>query len=227
MLNPFLSSKEYAKIGIELVRQKKGGLDITPGFDNIFRAYLECPWHKVHTVILGQDVYFTKNKDKTYVADGIAFSARECSEPPSILNSIFEAIDTSVYNGDYTTTAVYNHNRKEATWDLNRWARNGILLINCSYTTVVGTPGSHMALWKPFTEFVLKLLNDRKDSLGIVLMGPEAQSYETVFTNLSHHTFECEHPATALYKQRKWNHRDVFADLTKFQKKTNNITIDW
>lgn len=228
-LGPFLSSNEYKKIGAEIMRQKNQGIDITPGLENMFRAYKECPWHSLHTVILGQDVYPGKNKDGTYIADGIAFSARENSDPPPSLNSILEAIDNSVYTPEdnWTPCSVFNQERMEATWDLQAWAKQGILMINCAYTTVVSRPNEHINIWKPFTENVIELINNVKDSVGWVFMGTHAREYAKTITNSTHMVFQCEHPAAALYKGRKWEHNNVFKDLTYFQKTKNNITINW
>lgn len=226
-LDPFLSSIEYARIGVELTRQMKEGIEITPGFGNIFRAFKECPWDKVHSVILGQDVYPGRNKDKTLIADGIAFSAKENATPPKSLNGILEAIDQQVFDGEYTLTTVMNYDRMEPTWDLKRWSNQGILLINCALTTVVSQPGAHLTLWQPFTKYVLEMLNERKDSLGIVLMGSHARAYKSLFKNETHCILECEHPAAALYKKRKWDSNNVFCDLTDFQSRVNNIRINW
>lgn len=229
LLRPILSSNEYKRIGTEILKQKKAGIEITPGFDNMFRAYKECPVHKLHSVIIGQDVYPGRNKDGTMIADGIAFSAMENSDTPPSLNSILEAIDTDVYKDDdqWCPTAVYNHARMEATWDLKPWANDGILLINCAYSTVVGRPNDHIPIWKPFTEFVVKMLNEKKDSLGFILIGSHAKSHRALITNPTHGVFQCEHPAAAMYKKRKWEHNNVFSSLTDFQKKTNNIKIKW
>lgn len=227
VLSPFLASSRYYQIGAELKRQKEEGIDITPGFENIFRAFKECPMYKLHSVIIGQDVYPGKNKDGTFVADGIAFSANQCAKAPASLNSIQEAIDTSVYNGEYMPVATYNHERDEATWDLKYLANDGMLLINCAYTTIAGRPNEHIPLWKPFTEFLISTLNEKRDGLGIIMMGSQARSHKGLITNPTHVVFECEHPAAAMYKKRKWEHNDVFAALTDYQKRTNNITINW
>jgi len=228
LLDSFLHSKEYKFIGQELVRQKSlKNVEITPKFSDIFRAFLECPYWKMSTLILGQDVYPNKNPNGTYVADGIAFSAKENKSVPVSLQFIHDAIDESVYNGDYAPMCTFNHDTNECTHDLKYLANSGILLVNCAYTTIVGAPGAHLTLWAPFTKFLISAINEHKDSIGVILIGTSAKSYKPLFTNKTFKILECEHPAAALYKKRKWEHNNVFKDLTDWHKKTNNIQINW
>ncbi len=226
-LRPLLLSKEYMNLGKELTKQKKSGIDITPGFENIFRAFKECPMSKLHTIILGQDVYVTKNGDGSYTADGIAFSSNTSTRCPTVLNSIQQAIDDDIFQGDYSPTATWDYETQSAVWDLKTWAEQGILLLNCSLTSVVGRQNEHMNLWAPFINFVIQETTCRKDSLGIILMGTHAKDKRTLITNRSHFVTFCEHPNAAMYGNRRWNHNNVFSELNDFQKKFNNITIKW
>ncbi len=226
-LAPILSSEEYYKIGLQLKNQYEQGVPITPGFSNIFRAFKECPLHTLHTIIIGQDVYHTKTKDGEFVADGIAFSSNTSTIPPPSLNSIYEAIDQDIFSGEYDPPLMWDPTVNEAVCDLKRWSRQGILLINCAFTTVVGNPGAHIELWRPFTERLIAQITDHKDSLGMILMGAQAKSLRSLVKNDTHFVAMCEHPSAALHHNRRWNHYSVFSALDKFQKHKNNITIKW
>ena len=226
-LDPFLQSKEYEKIGATLINQATQGVPITPGFKNIFKAFKECPWHILHTIIIGQDAYSTMTEDGDFVGDGIAFSSNTSKAAPPFLESIFEAIDTDIYQGDYTPVFTWSNQLKHTVCDLSPWAHQGILLLNCSLTTIVGKPGEHLDIWRPFIQYVIKQVTDRRDSLGIVLLGSEANALRPIITNDTHFVGICEHPAAAQFYNRSWKHNSVLGALDKFHKNKNNITIKW
>lgn len=226
-LDPFLRSKAYYDIGVELKRQTDMGIEISPGYQNIFRAFKECPWHTLHTIIIGQDSYYTKTPDGDLVADGIAFSAKCSTTPPPSLNLIHEAISDSIFDGDYAPPCSWNPELSEVTYDLTTWARQGMLLINCGMTTIVGRSNEHINLWSPFVQHVVKHVTDRRDNLGIVLIGNHAKALRPLITNDTHFVGMVEHPAAALYSKRRWEHQNVFSALDKFHKVHNNIKIEW
>lgn len=227
-LMPLFTSKEYKFIGTYLQDLEKQGVRVTPSLKHVFRAFAECPWHSLHTIILGMDPYPGVNSDGTVIADGLAFSARDSEDAPKSLNSIYEAIDTSVFGGYYTPRGSWNHERDCIAHGLMHWARNGVLLLNCALTTEVGNSKKHMNLWRPFVEYVIHDTCRRRDNLGVVLMGADARDFKKyVQKNDTHQIFECEHPAAASYKNRSWVHNDVFHNLTEFQQRVNNIKIDW
>lgn len=227
-LYPFLSSKDYEHIGRTLTLQKNNKISITPKFDSIFRAFKECPFYKLHTIIIGQEPYIDKTEDGELVADGIAFSSRNSNNPPPHLDLILDAIDQSVYpDGTWCPTSVFSHDLNKAGWDLNHWSRQGILLLNMSMTSVVKLHGMHIGLWRPFIDFVINKITNRKDSLGIILMGEEAKKLLPIIQNPHCATFTCEHPAAAQFYKRAWKHENVFSRLTAFQKEQNNIQIKW
>lgn len=226
-LAPFLHSMDYYNIGATLKSQTDQGIEITPGYENIFRAFKECSWYQLHTIIIGQDVYCNRNKDGDLVADGIAFSANNCVDPPSNLNAIYNAIGDSVYGGNYEPISSWNPMISEATYDLKHWAKQGILLLNCSLTTIVGRSNEHLNLWKPFINYVIKNVTDRRDNLGIIMMGNHAQALRPLITNNSHFVAMIEHPQKAEFEKRSWKHENAFWALDMFHKSENNVKIQW
>lgn len=217
LLNEFLVSEEYKTICKAILKDETSGFRVTPEYKNIFRAFLECPYYSIHTVIIGTDVYDNRTKNGNLVADGIAFSAKDSITCPKPLNFIYEAIDQNLFEGKYDPKHGF---------DLKPWANQGILLINCGLTTAVGHIGRHITLWKPFIQFLIKKLCENKDSLGIILMGNYAKEHRKSFTNKTYGIFECENPLAAVYRKGKWEHNNVFSDLVEFHKK-NNIKIQW
>lgn len=219
-LQEFLESKDFKSLGKELISLSKN-VAITPKFEDTFRAFKHCPWNKLHTVILGMDPYPGVNKDGSFVADGIAFSSKYSITCPKSANYILEAIDQDVYDG---TNYMIGTN-----WNFEKWAEQGVLLLNCALTFPIGgKAGAHIELWSTFIAHVLKKINKHKDNVGIILMGAYAKAFKPIFTNDTFMITSCEHPSRANYNPgKKWNHENVFKQLTAYHKTMNNIEIKW
>lgn len=220
LFSPFLSSEEFKNINIQLRRLVVKGVEVTPSFNEIFRAFKECPLERFHTLIMGMDAYYTKNPDGSLVADGIAFSAKRSIKPPKSLEIIYSAIDEDIYQG-------WGYHLTEGDNDLKRWANQGILLLNASLSTVVGSSGAHMAIWYPFIKYVCKRINETKDSIGVILMGRNAQEFRPLLDNPTYRVLSCEHPVAASYRNGKWDYNHCFSQISEFQRKQNNINIIW
>jgi uracil-DNA glycosylase len=215
ILSPFLFSEEFRKIEVGL---KKDYKYLTPDPNNIFRAFKETDPLTMHTLILGQDPYPGMTQQQLPVADGLAFSSQNSPTCPKALETILRAIDESVYmNWGYHLTDSY---------DLSRWANNGILLLNCALTTRLGSSGTHFALWEPFTVYVMEQINKRFDNLGIILMGSEARRYKQLLTNPTYYIQEISHPSSASYRGEKWDHKNCFKNLQDYHIK-NKINLIW
>lgn len=128
-----------------------------PERTDIFRALTLTPPSKVQVVILGQDPYHGFGQ-----AHGLAFSVRQGTPAPPSLRNIFKELKNDL-NIERTNT------------DLSDWAKQGVLLLNTALTVEDGKPGSHMALWEPFTDNVIKTLSQTKKQTVFVLWGAFAQ----------------------------------------------------
>src|SRR6478609_7852053 len=142
VLRDHLQSESFRDIGRSLRGIYKSGKELTPRFPDTFRAFKECPFRNLHTIILGMDPYPGKVSNEQCVADGIAFSSRDSVTCPKSLNYILEAIDRDVYKGEgYKLTDSF---------DLKRWSNQGILLLNCALTLPLKEKaGAHIGLWHP------------------------------------------------------------------------------
>jgi uracil-DNA glycosylase len=220
-LSPFLNSEKFISIGKELSYQSKQLKEITPSFTNIFRAFKECSWERIHTVILGMDPYGGKIGNE-YIADGIAFSSRTSKTCPASLNHIIRAIEESILNGE-----SYDLN-KYPNYDLTRWSNQGILLINCALSLPLKEKaGTHIPLWTPFITEVLSIINKHKDCIAIGLMGAHAKKYRSLLTNESFAIYESDHPASAVYRGGVWKHNNILSSIDGYHKFKNNIIIKW
>lgn len=129
------------------------------GSDLLFKAFRTTPISKVKVVILGQDPYH----DGSY--DGFAFSnkGKEISNISPSLRNIFAEIKQTVYPNetDPYSSGILNP-------DLERWAKQGVLLINTAHTVRKGWAGSHTGAWKPFTIKVIQTLLEYSEDSKIV-----------------------------------------------------------
>ncbi len=189
-LKDILTSDYFTKLGqhIAALRDK---VEIYPKSEWVFRAFKLTPYEDVKVIILAMDPY-NSGPDQ---ADGLAFSNSEARYvSPSVRNIMKEVEDEfPEWKGSI------EHGR--LGWvDLRRWAKQGVFLYNTALTVEKNKAGSHIKLWKPFTKEVIKALN-RKHDLVWILMGNEAQKFESLIVNPSHAVLKCAHPAAESYRK--------------------------
>lgn len=151
-----------------------------PRKDEIFKALNACPIENVKVVILGQDPYPTKGH-----ANGLCFSVNQSVKPfPKSLMNIFKEIESDLgkplpENGD-----------------LNRWAEQGVLLLNTVLTVHEGQPDSHAGLgWELFTDSVIRQLNAHKKGIVYLLWGAKAQQKGVFVSDADNLVLKTAHPS--------------------------------
>jgi uracil-DNA glycosylase len=132
---------------------------IFPSENSIFKAFNECKFDHVKVVIIGQDPYPTRGH-----ANGLCFSVDEEVKPfPKSLVNIFKEIEF-----DLGIPFPLNGN-------LERWAKQGVLLLNSVLTVREGEAGSHAKKgWECFTDEVITQLNAKKQNVVYLLWGSKA-----------------------------------------------------
>lgn len=166
-------------LNIEISRAQANKECIFPKRNDIFRIFKECEINNIKVVILGQDVYHSSPDQ----ANGIAFSVNEgVKYPPSLKNIHKELLMC------YPDTEIRG--------DLSHWVKNGVFLLNCSLTVLQGKPGSHIHIWKNFTDDVIKVINEYGNK-GIVfcLWGKFGESKEHLIDSSRHNVLKCSHPS--------------------------------
>lgn len=212
-LSPFLMSNEFLKIGKHLKHLTNLGYNITPSFDDMFRAFKECPYKDLKVVILGQDPYPQKG-----VADGIAFSARNhLLDPPASFKLMVNAIEKEVYGG-----FAIGFNEEYATADLVRWCKQGVLLVNTALSTIVGETNKHGELWTPFIAYLLQTLRDDNQGLVYILLGTEAKKWKHFINTKSNHLLTASHPASVTYNGKGvWDSEGIFLKTNELLEQMN------
>ena len=183
VLEEYLDTKDFSNLTLELFKERRN-YTVYPekGSDLLFKAFRTTPLSKVKVVILGQDPYH----DGSY--DGFAFSNREKIRlSPSLVN-IFKEVESDVFDG-------LNLNPDPS---LERWAKQGVLLINTAHTVRKGEPGSHIHLWNMFTGRVIHALTNNNKPLVWMLWGSKAKRVadaEYLKKYKTNHVLTAAHPS--------------------------------
>lgn len=142
----------------EAVRAEYGAHHVYPPGDRIFAAFDQTPFEDVRVVIVGQDPYHGPGQ-----ANGLAFSVNPgVALPPSLLN-IFKEIHAE------TGAPI------PTDGNLERWASQGVLLLNSGLTVREHEPKSHAMLgWHRLTDAVIELLSAQREHIVFMLWGSDA-----------------------------------------------------
>lgn len=183
---------------------------IHPDMYDIFNALKWTSYSDVKVVIFGQDPYHGENQ-----AHGLAFSVQKgVAIPPSLLN-IYKELNAEL--GCYIPNNGY----------LEKWARQGVLLLNASLTVRDGLANSHRNVgWEIFTNCVTEKLNQRKDPIIFMLWGSNAKEKEPVITNKNHYILKTVHPSP-LSAHRGFFGCGHFKKANEILKGLGKTEIDW
>ena len=161
-----------------LVEEKKKYTLYPPG-RLIFNAFQRTPFDRVKVVILGQDPYHGKGQ-----AHGLCFSVPQgIPKPPSLVN-IFKELQADL------SIAIPEHGT------LDKWADQGVLLINATLTVRDSQAGSHQKHgWETFTNRVIEVVSQEKSGVVFLLWGRFAQAKESLIDSNKHLILKSAHPS--------------------------------
>jgi len=210
-------SAYWKRIGKEIA-QERGIYTIYPekGSDLLFKAFRTTPLSKVKVVILGQDPYH----DGSY--DGFAFSNRESLRISPSLKNILKEVEDDVHNG-------FQLNQSP---ELERWAEQGVLLINTAHTVRKGDPGSHLEYWKEFTKQVVLLLLKQDRHVVWMLWGNKARDvvaeldWSNIIQDNKHLILRSPHPSPFSAHTGFFGNKH-FSQANKFLEDGQQRSISW
>src|SRR5690554_2240619 len=193
--------KEYFKSLTTFIREEYAGKTIYPPAKLIFNAFNGCPFDEVKVVIVGQDPYHEPGQ-----AHGLCFSVNEgVPIPPSLLN-IYKEL-----KNDLSKPVPVSGN-------LERWAGQGVLLLNATLTVQAHRAGSHQGKgWEEFTDAAITHLARERDHLVFILWGAYAQRKGASIDANRHLVLKSPHPSPLS------SHRGFFGN--KHFSKTNSYLV--
>ena len=190
----------FASLVRFLHQEKAAGKIIYPPGGEIFRAFDLTPVDKVKVVILGQDPYHGPGQ-----AMGLSFSVRDGIPAPPSLKNIFKEIEDDI--------GV----RMSGSTNLEKWARQGVLLLNSVLTVQASCPTSHSSIgWQQFTDAVIRYLSDNRSGIVFLLWGRYAAEKAALIDASRHHVLIAAHPSPLA--------RGAFFGCRHFSK-TNSILV--
>ncbi|GHT57353.1 uracil-DNA glycosylase 2 [Bacteroidia bacterium] len=164
---------------VNFVKQEYATTTVFPPAKLIFNAFDQCPFDKVKVVILGQDPYHGIGQ-----AHGLCFSVNDGVRfPPSLVN-IFKEISDDLAAPTPTSG------------NLERWAQQGVLLLNATLTVRAHLAGSHQGKgWETFTDAAIRILAEERENIVFLLWGSYAQRKGMVIDPEKHKILKAVHPS--------------------------------
>lgn len=199
----------YQKLRILLIKEYKEET-IYPDMGEIFTALKLTPYKDVRVLILGQDPYHGRGQ-----SHGLAFSVKKGVRTPPSLRNMFKELNSDlglpIPNNGY----------------LEKWARQGVLLLNTSLTVREGQANSHKKIgWEIFTDRIIQALNERQEPIVFILWGNNAKTKEEYITNKNHFIIKSVHPSP-LSASRGFLGSKPYSKTNDFLKSIGEKEIDW
>ena len=195
----------------EFLRQEYSSQRVFPPGKLIFNAFDTCSFDDTRVVILGQDPYHGEGQ-----ANGLAFSVADgITKPPSLVN-IFKEIQDDLGKP------------VPKSGNLERWASQGVMLLNSTLTVRAGQAGSHQGHgWETFTDAVIKLISDEKQNVVFMLWGAYAQKKGSVIDGKKHLVLKSKHPSPMAAQWGGWFGNKHFSQANEYLESNGLKPIEW
>ncbi|WP_343486827.1 uracil-DNA glycosylase [Allomuricauda sp. d1] len=203
--------KPYFQQLAEFVRQEYRQYTCYPKGKDIFSAFDHCTFHDTKVVIIGQDPYHGPNQ-----ANGLCFSVKDgIPHPPSLVN-IFKEIKVDV-GVPYPKSG-----------NLERWAEQGVLLLNATLTVRAHQAGSHQNKgWETFTDGVIRTVSDTLEGIVFLLWGGFAKKKAVLINQSKHHILTSGHPSPLSANRGLWFGNQHFSKANQLLRGMGKEEINW
>lgn len=203
--------KEYFQNLVAFVKEEYTQHTCYPKGKDIFAAFDISSFEDTQVIIIGQDPYHGPGQ-----AHGLSFSVQEnIPIPPSLFN-IYEEIkqDLGITHPGHG--------------DLQRWAKQGVLLLNAVLTVRAHQAGSHQNKgWEKFTDAVIDVLNKEKENLVFMLWGGYAKKKGARIDRQKHLVLESGHPSPLSANRGYWFGNKHFSKCNEYLEAHGKKSIDW
>lgn len=203
--------KNYFHSLISFVKSEYLSKKCFPKGSQIFSAFDHCPFDELKVVIIGQDPYHGVGQ-----ANGLCFSVNDgIPFPPSLIN-IFKEIETDL------------NIPNPKTGNLERWANQGVLLLNATLTVREGEAGSHQGKgWEQFTDAVIQKISTEKENIVFLLWGSFAKQKGSKIDRTKHFVLETGHPSPLSANRGLWFGNKHFSKTNEYLIQKNLKPINW
>ena len=203
--------KPYFKDLISFVKSEYATKVCYPKGNQIFSAFDHCHFNEVKIVIIGQDPYHGPNQ-----ANGLCFSVNDGIPFPPSLYNIFKEIEKDL------------NIPIPKTGNLERWADQGVFLLNATLTVRQAEAGSHQGKgWEKFTDAVIKQISAEKENVVFLLWGGFAQKKAALIDASKHHILKSGHPSPLSANRGFWFGNKHFSQTNEFLKSKGMKEIEW
>jgi len=183
---------------------------VYPPEAEVFTALELTPLPRVKVVLLGQDPYHGPGQ-----AHGLAFSVRPPNRPPPSLVNMFKELHAD------RQCPVPRHGL------LERWAKQGVLLLNPVLTVRQGEPNSHRNRgWERFTDAILRAVSAKRQTVVFLLWGAYAQKKAALVDESRHVVLRSPHPSPLSARRGFFGSRP-YSQANLALEKAGQTPIDW
>jgi len=200
---------------LELMQQVEHEYATTTCFppkELIFSAFEQFDFQDTRVVIIGQDPYHGTGE-----ANGLCFSVNDGVAIPPSLKNIFTEINRE-----------YDRILFPTSGNLERWAKQGVLLLNAGLTVRKDEANSHKHLkWNLFTDAVIDLINEQSENVVFLLWGSFAQKKGKLIDREKHLVLESGHPSPLSANRGMWFGNNHFKLTNEYLKVNAKIEIEW
>lgn len=203
--------KDYFKNLVAFVKNEYSKGICYPKGSQIFSAFEHCPFENVKVVIIGQDPYHGVNQ-----ANGLCFSVQDGIEHPPSLVNIFKEIEQDL-GIPYPVSG-----------NLERWASQGVLLLNATLTVRANQAGSHQNQgWETFTDSVIRVVSEKSNQVVFLLWGGYAKKKSALIDASKHYILTSGHPSPLSANRGYWFGNKHFSKTNAFLESIGKKGILW
>ena len=204
-------NKPYFHNLIQFVKSEYQSYRCYPPGKQIFAAFDHCKFDDLKVVIIGQDPYHGIGQ-----ANGLCFSVNDgIQHPPSLIN-IFKEIESDI-GKPYPVSG-----------NLERWADQGVLLLNATLTVKAHQAGSHQNKgWEIFTDAVIQTVSKEKSNVVFLLWGGFAKKKSSLIDVSKHHILKSGHPSPLSANRGFWFGNRHFSKTNSLLQQVGLKPIDW
>ncbi len=203
--------KDYFKNLTEFVKAEYSENTCYPKRSDIFSAFDHSTFSNTKVVILGQDPYHGVGQ-----ANGLSFSVNDGIQTPPSLQNIFKEIAEDLGK------PVPN------SGNLERWANQGVLLLNATLTVRAHQAGSHQKKgWEQFTDRVIEIISSEKENVVFLLWGGYAKKKGAKIDSSKHLILTSGHPSPLSANRGYWFGNKHFSKANEYLKENGKEPIDW